>query len=329
MHDYLDNFIKPRLVKIEKINSTRSKITLEPLERGFGHTLGNALRRVLLSSMPGYAVTEVEIEGVLHEYSSKEGVKEDILEILMNLKDLAVRVQNSNIAILTLNKSGICQVTASDIKHENNVNIINSDHVLCNLTTLNASINMNIKVKYGCGYSPVSSRVNSVSHDRQIGCLLVDACFSPINRVFYNVKQARVAQRTDLDKLIIDIETNGTILPEEALKYSTTILTEQLSSFVEIKVKKQKEVKESKPEFNPILLKPVDDLELTVRSSNCLKAEFINYIGDLVKRTEVELLKTPNLGKKSLTEIKDILASRNLSLGMRLKNWPPSTLTDK
>lgn len=315
-------------MNIEQISSTRAKVTLEPLERGFGHTLGNALRRILLSSMPGCAVTEVEIDGVLHEYSSKEGVQEDILEVLLNLKGLAVKVQNKDDIILTLNKSGIGPVTAADITHDGDVEIVNSDHVICNLTDKNASISMRIRVQRGRGYVPASARLHTQNDDRPIGRLLVDARFSPVDRIAYNVEAARVEQRTDLDKLVIEMETNGTLDPEEAIRRAATILAEQLAAFVDLRDVRQPEVKEEKPEFDPILLRPVDDLELTVRSANCLKAETIHYIGDLVQRTEVELLKTPNLGKKSLTEIKDVLASRGLSLGMRLENWPPASIAE-
>ena len=308
MQGSVTEFLKPRLVDIEQVSSTHAKVTLEPLERGFGHTLGNALRRILLSSMPGCAVTEVEIDGVLHEYSTKEGVQEDILEILLNLKGLAVRVQGKDEVILTLNKSGIGPVTATDE---------------------NASISMRIKVQRGRGYVPASTRIHSEEDERPIGRLLVDACYSPVERIAYNVEAARVEQRTDLDKLVIEMETNGTIDPEEAIRRAATILAEQLEAFVDLRDVRQPEVKEEKPEFDPILLRPVDDLELTVRSANCLKAEAIHYIGDLVQRTEVELLKTPNLGKKSLTEIKDVLASRGLSLGMRLENWPPASIADE
>ena len=328
MQGSVTEFLKPHLVNIEQISSTHAKVTLEPLERGFGHTLGNALRRILLSSMPGCAVTEVEIDGVLHEYSSKEGVQEDILEVLLNLKGLAVKVQDKDDIILTLNKSGIGPVTAGDITHDGDVEIVNSNHVICHLTDKNASINMRIRVQRGRGYVPASARVHTQDDDRPIGRLLVDARFSPIDRIAYNVEAARVEQRTDLDKLVIEMETNGTIDPEEAIRRAATILAEQLDAFVDLRDVRQPEVKEEKPEFDPILLRPVDDLELTVRSANCLKAETIHYIGDLVQRTEVELLKTPNLGKKSLTEIKDVLASRGLSLGMRLENWPPASIAE-
>ena len=328
MQGSVTEFLKPHLVNIEQISSTHAKVTLEPLERGFGHTLGNALRRILLSSMPGCAVTEVEIDGVLHEYSSKEGVQEDILEVLLNLKGLAVKVQDKDDIILTLNKSGIGPVTAGDITHDGGVEIVNPNHVICHLTDKNATISMRIRVQRGRGYVPASARVHTQDDDRPIGRLLVDARFSPIDRIAYNVEAARVEQRTDLDKLVIEMETNGTIDPEEAIRRAATILAEQLDAFVDLRDVRQPEVKEEKPEFDPILLRPVDDLELTVRSANCLKAETIHYIGDLVQRTEVELLKTPNLGKKSLTEIKDVLASRGLSLGMRLENWPPASIAE-
>jgi DNA-directed RNA polymerase subunit alpha len=315
------------LVGIETVSTTRAKVTLEPLERGFGHTLGNALRRILLSSMPGCAVTEVEIEGVLHEYSSKEGVQEDIIEILLNLKGLAIGLEGKNEAVLTLSKSGEGPVTAADIQHDGDVEIANPEHVICHLTG-DGSISMRIKVEMGRGYVPASTRRQAEEEDRAIGRLLVDASFSPVVRIAYDVDSARVEQRTDLDKLVLDMETNGTLDPEEAIRRASTILAEQLDAFVELRDVTEVEPKEEKPLFDPILLRPVDDLELTVRSANCLKAEAIQYIGDLVQRAEVELLKTPNLGKKSLTEIKDVLASRGLSLGMRLENWPPESIAD-
>jgi DNA-directed RNA polymerase subunit alpha len=328
MQGSVTEFLRPRLVDIEQISLTRAKVTLEPLERGFGHTLGNALRRILLSSMPGCAVTEVEIDGVLHEYSSKEGVQEDVLEILLNLKGLAIKLEGKDEALLTLTKSGTGPVLAGDITHDGDVEIINPEHVICNLTG-QADISMRIRVAKGRGYVPASARVHADDEERPIGRLLVDAAFSPVSRIAYNVEAARVEQRTNLDKLVIDMETDGTLDPEEAIRRSATILAEQLDAFVDLRDVTEPEQKEEKPEFDPILLRPVDDLELTVRSANCLKAEAIHYIGDLVQRTEVELLKTPNLGKKSLTEIKDVLASRGLSLGMRLENWPPASIADE
>ncbi|KFZ30092.1 DNA-directed RNA polymerase subunit alpha [Pseudidiomarina salinarum] len=328
MQGSVTEFLKPRLVDIEQISPTHAKVTLEPLERGFGHTLGNALRRILLSSMPGCAVTEVEINGVQHEYSSKEGVQEDIIEILLNLKGLAVRMEGKDEAKLTLKKSGAGPVLAGDITHDGDVEIVNPDHLICTLTG-DTEIEMMILVERGRGYVPATARQSADDEERPIGRLLVDASFSPVERIAYNVDSARVEQRTDLDKLVIDMETNGTLDPEEAIRRAATILAEQLEAFVELRDMSEPEEKEEKPEFDPILLRPVDDLELTVRSANCLKAEAIQYIGDLVQRTEVELLKTPNLGKKSLTEIKDVLASRGLSLGMRLENWPPASLADR
>ena len=327
MQGSVTEFLRPRLVDIETVSTTRAKVTLEPLERGFGHTLGNALRRILLSSMPGCAVTEVEIDGVLHEYSSKEGVQEDIIEILLNLKGLAISLEGKDEAVLTLTKSGEGPVTAADIQHDGDVEIANPTHVICHLTG-DGSISMRIKVEMGRGYVPASARRDAEEEDRAIGRLLVDASFSPVVRIAYDVDSARVEQRTDLDKLVLDMETNGTLDPEEAIRRASTILAEQLDAFVELRDVTEVEPKEEKPLFDPILLRPVDDLELTVRSANCLKAEAIQYIGDLVQRAEVELLKTPNLGKKSLTEIKDVLASRGLSLGMRLENWPPESIAD-
>ena len=327
MQGSVTEFLKPRLVDIEQISPTHAKVTLEPLERGFGYTLGNALRRILLSSMPGCAVTEVEMDGVLHEYSSKEGVQEDVIEILLNLKGLAVSIEGKDEATLTLNKSGAGPVTAGDFTHDGDVEIVNPEHVICHLTG-DYELNMRVKVERGRGYVPAASRQSADDDERPIGRLLVDASFSPVERIAYSVDAARVEQRTDLDKLVIEMETNGTLDPEEAIRRSATILAEQLDAFVELRDISEPEEKEEKPEFDPILLRPVDDLELTVRSANCLKAEAIQYIGDLVQRTEVELLKTPNLGKKSLTEIKDVLASRGLSLGMRLENWPPASLIE-
>ncbi len=318
-------FLKPRLVGVQKITDTCAKVTLEPLERGFGHTLGNSLRRILLSSMIGSAITEVEIEGVLHEYTAIEGVQEDTIDILLNLKDVAIRMNNHNAVSLTLNKKGPGVVTAGDIVVDHDVEIINPDYEIANLTS-NGELNMVLKVEKGRGYQPANTRYPADEETRPIGNLRLDASFSPVNRVSYVVEAARVEQRTDLDKLIIEIETNGTIEADEAIRKAATILQDQLSTFVDLEGREQAEPKPEEPEIDPVLLRPVDDLELTVRSANCLKAENIYYIGDLIQRTEVELLKTPNLGKKSLTEIKDVLASRGLSLGMRLENWPPASI---
>ncbi|HEB97629.1 MAG TPA: DNA-directed RNA polymerase subunit alpha [Sedimenticola thiotaurini] len=328
MPEFVTDFLKPRLVNVQTISERHAKVSLEPMERGFGHTLGNALRRILLSSMPGCAVVEVEIEGVLHEYTSIEGVQEDVLEILLNLKELAVIMHARDEATLTLKKKGQGPVLASDITLDHDIEIANPDHVIANLTK-DGELNMTLKIAKGLGYQPSTVRADS-AEDRPIGSLTLDASFSPIRRVAYAVEAARVEQRTDLDRLVIDIETNGTIDPEEAIKRAATILQDQLSAFVMLEPGGPEDTDkgESAPAIDPILLRPVDDLELTVRSANCLKAENIFLIGDLIQRTEVELLKTPNLGKKSLTEIKDVLATRGLSLGMRLENWPPEGIEE-
>jgi DNA-directed RNA polymerase subunit alpha len=302
-----------------------AKVTLEPLERGFGHTLGNALRRILLSSMPGAAITEAEIEGVLHEYSTVEGVQEDVIDILLNLKKVSLRMHNRDEATLTLSKKGPGPVTAGDITVDHDIEIVNPDHVIANLTKA-GELSMTLKVAKGRGYQPATARQGEESEGVTIGRLQLDASYSPVNRVAYTVDRARVEQRTDLDKLIIDIETNGTVDPEEAIRHAATIMQDQLSAFVDLEARSEEQPQAAESDVDPILLRPVDDLELTVRSANCLKAESIYYIGDLIQRTEVELLKTPNLGKKSLTEIKDVLATRGLSLGMRLENWPPPGL---
>ncbi len=324
MPEFVTDFLKPRLVNVQAITPLHAKVSLEPMERGFGHTLGNALRRILLSSMPGCAVVEVEIEGVLHEYTTIEGVQEDVLDILLNLKDLAVVMHARNEATLTLNKKGQGPVLASDITLDHDVEISNPDHVIANLTK-DGELSMTLKIAKGIGYEPTTVRNNESGEDQPIGRLQLDATFSPVRRISYEVEAARVEQRTNLDRLVIDLETNGTLDPEEAIRRAATILQDQLSAFVTLDDSTESEVspEDEKPAIDPILLRPVDDLELTVRSANCLKAENIFLIGDLIQRTEVELLKTPNLGKKSLTEIKDVLATRGLSLGMRLENWPP------
>jgi DNA-directed RNA polymerase subunit alpha len=321
----LSDFLTPQVIQVDEFDSCHSKVVLEPLERGFGHTLGNALRRILLSSMPGCAVEEVEIDGVVHEYSTIEGVREDVIEILLNLKGVAIVLNNNDEAVLTLNKKGSGAITAGDIAVDHDVEIINPDHVIANLNG-NGELNMRLTVRKGRGYSPADSRTSDDDETRSVGKLVLDASYTPVIRVSYSVENARVEQRTDLDKLVIDLETNGTIDPEEAIRRAATILQHQLAVFVDLQSEIVAEPEEHEDEIDPILLRPVDDLELTVRSANCLKAEDIYYIGDLIQRTEVELLKTPNLGKKSLTEIKDVLATRGLSLGLRLEHWPPSSL---
>ncbi|TQV67335.1 DNA-directed RNA polymerase subunit alpha [Exilibacterium tricleocarpae] len=325
MQSAVNEFLTPRHIDVTEIGLSHAKVVLEPLERGFGHTLGNALRRILLSSMPGCAIVEAEIDGVLHEYSAIEGVQEDVIEILLNLKGVAVVMHGKDQVVLNLSKRGPGVVTAGDIQVDHDVEIKNPQHVIANITG-DVDLNMKLSVARGRGYQPADARRNDEEETRAIGRLQLDASFSPVKRLAYNVESARVEQRTDLDKLVLDLETNGTIDPEEAIRRAATILQQQLAVFVDLEGEKESEPEQKEEEIDPVLLRPVDDLELTVRSANCLKAENIYYIGDLIQRTEVELLKTPNLGKKSLTEIKDILASRGLSLGMRLENWPPASL---
>lgn len=315
-------YLKPRVVNVEEITPLRARVTLEPMERGFGFTLGNALRRVLLSSIPGYAITEVKIDGVVHEYSTIEGVQEDVVDILLNLKGVALKLNTKSETVLTLNKSGEGAVTAGDFETGHDAEIVNPDHVIANLTK-GGSLNIEVKVEMGRGYQPVPAREKVNQEDRALGFIMVDASFSPINKVSYQVESARVEQRTDLDKLIMDVETNGIVDPEQAIRDAAAILMGQLSVFANLEGAPDEEEEAAAPQVDPILLRPVDDLELTVRSANCLKAENIFYIGDLIQRTENELLKAPNLGRKSLNEIKDVLASKGLTLGMKLENWPP------
>ncbi|MED5535035.1 MAG: DNA-directed RNA polymerase subunit alpha [Pseudomonadota bacterium] len=325
MQESATEFLRPRAVKVQPLKENQAKITVEPFERGFGHTLGNALRRVLLSSMPGAAVVEVEIDGVLHEYTSIEGVQEDVVDILLNLKAVAIQMHSREEAELSLSKKGPGPVTAGDIVCDHGIEIINPDLIIANLTK-SGEIRAFLKIARGRGYKPAEKQTAFDEQTRPIGRLQLDASFSPVRRVTYNVESARVEQRTDLDKLILDIETNGTIDPEEAIRRAGEILKNQLDVFVDLQGEDDLGFGTQDTQIDPILLRPVDELELTVRSANCLKAENINYIGDLVQRTEVELLRTPNLGKKSLTEIKEILAVHELELGMQLDNWPPPAL---
>jgi len=325
MQSYLADLIKPRLVDVNPIDKNTARIVIEPLERGYGHTLGNALRRVLLSTIPGCAVTSVVIDGVLHEYSTIEGVQEDVIDILLNLKNLSIKISNGESAVLNLSRVGSGSVTAGDIQLTHDVEILNPDLVIANMTS-NGKLNMTLTVEKGRGYQPVVQRLANGT-DAPVGTLHIDASFSPIRKVSYVVESARVEQRTDLDKLIIELETNGTVDPQEAVSLAASILNDHLSVFFDFKGDHGVfPIQPPKQTYDPLLLRPVDDLELTVRSANCLKAENIFYIGDLIQRTEVDLLKTPNLGKKSLTEIKDVLATKGLSLGMRLDNWPPEGL---
>jgi DNA-directed RNA polymerase subunit alpha len=322
---HADQFLTPKSIKVDHLSPYRSKIVLEPMERGFGHTIGNALRRILLSSMPGYAAVEVKIEGVLHEYSALDGVQEDVLDILLNLKELSIKLpEDIEEAVLRIQKQGPCQILAKDFAETNNCEIFNPELLIANINQ-DRPINIEVTVRRGRGYEPVAVR-KLPEEGRTIGSLQLDATYSPVKRVTFDVENAVFEGRADLDKLIIDLETNGTLNPEEAIRRSATILQQQLFTFVDLDSDLLKEPIEEKEEYDPLLLRPVEDLELTVRSANCLKAEHIQFIGDLVQRTESDLLKTPNLGKKSLNEIKDVLSARNLSLGMRLENWPPEHL---
>jgi DNA-directed RNA polymerase subunit alpha len=318
--------LKPRAIEVESIGPNAAIVTMEPFERGYGHTLGNALRRILLSSMVGYAPTEAQIAGVVHEYSTVDGVREDVVDILLNLKGVVFKLHNRDEVSLTLKKEGEGIVTAADIELPHDVEIVNPDHLVAHLTG-GGRLEMQIRVEKGRGYVPGNVRAFRDDHSKTIGRIVMDASFSPVKRVSYTVESARVEQRTDLDKLVMTIETNGSITPEEAVRQSARILVEQLSVFAALEgVAEPISASRTSPQVDPILLRPVDDLELTVRSANCLKAENIYYIGDLIQRTENELLKTPNLGRKSLNEIKEVLAARGLTLGMKLENWPPAGL---
>ena len=323
MQSFLANMLKPKVSSIERISSTVAKITIEPMEKGFGHTMGNALRRTLLSSIPGCAATNVNIKGVVHQYMTLEGVQEDIIDILLNLKSLSVNIFDRDETTITLNKSTPGPVLASDFELSHDVEIYNPEMLIANLST-GGALEMQVKIKRGIGYQPVALQDNT-SDDSNVDDLKIDASFSPIKRVSYSVESARVDQRTDLDKLILILEGDGSIDPENAIKSAAKAIFNQLSVFVDLTESEEakSDATSKEPDIDPILLQPVDDLELTVRSANCLKAENVLYIGDLIQKTEFELLKTPNLGKKSLTEIKDVLGQKGLSLGMRLENWPP------
>lgn len=316
-------YLKPRIVSVDSLNSNRAKVVLEPMERGFGFTLGNALRRILLSSIPGYAITEVKIDGVVHEYSTLDGVQEDVVDILLNLKKVALNIHNGAEATITLSKSEEGIVTASDFDLGHDVEIVNPEHVIANINK-GGSINIEAKVEMGRGYQPVPQRRKGPQDESSLGFIMIDASFSPINKVSYFVESARVEQRTDLDKLILDVETNGVVDAEQAIRDAARILMGQLSVFANLESELTEVEVQQAPQIDPVYLRPVDDLELTVRSANCLKAESIYYIGDLIQRSESDLLKAPNLGRKSLNEIKDILSDKGLSLGMKVENWPPA-----
>ncbi len=323
--DMIKDFLTPKEILVEEVDSNNSKIVLEPLERGFGHTLGNALRRIILSSIPGAAVSEAKINGVLHEFGSIDGVKEDVINILLNLKGLSVRLSDQEEVEISVSKSGSGDIKGKDFELPAGVEIVNPDHIVATLAD-KGSLEMTAKVTKGRGYVPVDIIALAESEDTEVGSLKIDASYSPIKKVSYSVENARVENRTDLDKLILEVETNGTIDPEEIVRLAATILQRQLMAFAELGFETEEPEEDEAPPVDPIMLRPVDELELTVRSANCLKVEKIHYIGDLVTRKESDLLRTPNLGRKSLNEIKEVLAARGLSLGLELDNWPPSNV---
>lgn len=328
MYTEMNEMLTPKVLKVQSDNPNHSRIVLEPLESGYGYTLGTAIRRILMSSMPGSAITEATIEGVLHEYTTIEGVQEDVVNILLNLKDIALKLTVGSEAMLTLNMQGPCEVTAGDIELTHGVEIMNPELVIAHLNE-NGKLNMTLKVEKGMGYHAADTFTRLLDEEveqKSVGILKIDNTFSPVKKVAYFVDKTRVGNRTDLDKLTIELHTNGTLDPEDAIRISASIMQRQLHAFVDMKFEESCADKKVLNDFDPVLLRPVDDLELTVRSANCLKAENINFIGDLVQKSENELLQTPNLGKKSLTEIKDVLASRSLALGMKLENWPPENL---
>ena len=316
-------YLKPRIVGVDIVSPQRAKVVLEPMERGFGFTLGNSIRRVLLSSIPGFAITQVKIDGVVHEYSTLDGVQEDVVDVLLNIKKIALKMHDTNEATITLNKNEEGPVTAGDFEVGHDVEIVNPSHVIANLNK-GGKLNIEAKVEMGRGYQPVPARTKGSESDNVLGFIMIDASFSPITKVSYVVESARVEQRTDLDKLIMDVETNGVVDAEQAIRDAARILMGQLSVFANLESELTEVEVQQAPQIDPLLLRPVDDLELTVRSANCLKAENIHYIGDLVQRNESDLLKAPNLGRKSLNEIKDILSEKGLSLGMPVENWPPA-----
>ena len=313
------DLLVPTEIQVDDINDNISKVTLEPLERGFGHTLGNALRRILLSSMPGAAITDVTIDGISHEYSTIEGVREDVIDILLNLKDMPVSLIEGTSAVIKLDVSGPCEVTASSFEAPGNVELPDEEHHVASLVD-KVKLSLSATIQTGRGYEPADTRNDE---EITVGALSVDASFSPVRRVAYSVENARFEKRTDLDKLIIELETDGTLDSKKAIEHAATIFQQQLSSFVDLDAIAEQEAKKEQSDFDPFLMRSIEELELTVRSTNCLKAESIFLIGDLLQRTEFDLLKTPNLGKKSLNEIKDVLASKGFSLGTTLENWPP------
>lgn len=322
MQDIFVDFLVPKEIHVDQSDRNHMIVQLEPFERGYGHTLGNALRRILLSSMAGAAIIEATIEGVTHEYTTMEGVHEDVVDIMLNLKDVAIKLPNLSAgdeATLTLDKKGPGPVLAGDFVSGADLEICNPDHVIATLTS-DRSFQLRAKVRVGRGYETVGMR-RGAEEQAEVGVLHLDASYSPVRRVSYQVDNTRVEKRTNLDKLVLEMETDGTLDPQDAIRRAATILQHQLSAFAELRSNYIPEPTEDDTTVNPMLSRHVDDLELTVRAANCLKAENIDYIGDLVQRTEADLLKTPNLGRKSLTEIKSVLAEHGLALGMQLDGW--------
>jgi DNA-directed RNA polymerase subunit alpha len=320
--------IKPTKLDIvsDSGNVRTASVVAEPLERGYGLTLGNALRRVLLSSLQGAAVTAIQIEGVLHEFSSVPGVREDITDLVLNVKEIAVRMQAEGPKRLTLSKQGPGAVTAGDIRVTGDIEILNPELVICHLDD-GAEINIEFTVNTGKGYVPAD---RNRPEDAPIGLIPVDSLYSPVKKVSYRVENTREGQVLDYDKLTLTVETNGAIRPEDAIAYAARILQDQLAIFVTFEEPAKAATEERVPElaFNPALLKKVDELELSVRSANCLKNDNIVYIGDLIQKTEAEMLRTPNFGRKSLNEIKEVLAQMGLHLGMEVQNWPPENIEE-
>lgn len=317
--------IKPSKLIVESDNKYLAEVVVDPLEPGFGLTIGNALRRVLLSSLQGAAITSIQIEGVLHEFSSITGVKEDVTDIILNFKGVIIRMESSDRKKVSLKAVGPCVVTAGMIDAGNDVYIMNPEHEICTLAD-GVTLNIDITCQTGKGYVPAQ---HIRKEDDPIGLIPIDALFSPIKKAFYKVENTRVGQMTDYDKLIFTVETNGTITPELAIGLAARTLQDQLQLFIafEEEVEEQNsDVEELK--FDPSLLRKVDELELSVRSQNCLKNDNIVYIGDLVIKTEGEMLKTPNFGRKSLNEIKEVLATMNLTFGMTIPEWPPEKIEE-
>ncbi|RCL00667.1 MAG: DNA-directed RNA polymerase subunit alpha [Candidatus Tokpelaia sp. JSC188] len=319
--------IKPNKVEFQTQGSSKKATLLaEPLERGFGLTLGNALRRVLLSSLRGAAITAVQIDGVLHEFSSIPGVREDVTDIILNIKEIAIRMEGDGSKCMIVRKEGPCIVRASDIQTIGDIEILNPEHVVCTLDE-GAAIRMEFTVNSGKGYVPAE---RNRTEDAPIGLIPVDSLYSPVRKISYRVENTREGQVLDYDKLLLMIETNGAISGEDAIAFAARILQDQLSVFVNFEEPQKETPQESVSElaFNPALLKKVDELELSVRSANCLKNDNIVYIGDLIQKTETEMLRTPNFGRKSLNEIKEVLASMGLHLGMEVSSWPPENIDD-